>query len=61
MLEKRELSKLYFIHIHIHIHICICICICICIYVCMYVCMYVCIGKMQIFLKEMITQLASFF
>jgi hypothetical protein len=34
MLEKRELSKLYFIHIHIHIHICICI------YVCMYVCMY---------------------
>ena len=36
MLEKRELSKLYFIHIHIHIHICICICI----YVCMYVCMY---------------------
>jgi hypothetical protein len=55
MLEKRELSKLYFIHIHIHIHICICI------YVCMYVCMYVCIGKMQIFLKEMITQLASFF
>jgi len=42
MLEKRELSKLYFIHIHIHIHICICICICmyVCIYVCMYVCMY---------------------
>jgi hypothetical protein len=38
MLEKRELSKLYFIHIHIHIHICICICICM--YVCMYVCMY---------------------
>jgi hypothetical protein len=34
MLEKRELSKLYFIHIHIHIHMHICI------YVCMYVCMY---------------------